>query len=116
MAQAPIGGAYRLGGGTLTDEQAAYLRSELGPDVDLVDAQGRYTRLGDVTAVVTEVLRERLATLVAGPASFSVSGVYSQDTSANITALREQLSRVGTPGDSGLPDLVRYRARPRTGR
>jgi hypothetical protein len=116
MAQAPIGGSYALTGGTLTDEETAYLRSELGPDVDLTDVQDRYTRLGTATAVVTEVLRERLAVLTSAPAQFAVSGVYSQDTSANIAALREQLARVGTSGEAGLSDVVRHRTRPRTGR
>lgn len=101
----------------LTDEQTAYLRAELGPDLDLTDAQTRYARLGDTRQVVLEMVRERLAAFQAGPAQFSVSGVYSQDVSANIAALREQLTRVASEAADGSPGvLVQHKTRPRRGR
>lgn len=104
-------------GGTLTADETAYLRAELGPTVDLTDAQTRYARLGEARLVVLEVLRERLAALTAGPAQYAISGVYSQDTSANIAALREQLTRVaGGDGLGGVPTVTRTRLRPRRGR
>lgn len=104
-------------GGTLSAADTAYLRSELGADLDLTDAQARYARLGDARQVVLEVVRERLAAFQAGPAQFSVPGVYAQDTSANITALREQLQRVADTTVSGedapLTVVQRVQARPR---
>ena len=75
----------------LTDAQIAEARAELGSEVDLVDLQSRYNRLDDFAAAITEVLRERLATLKADPAIFAVDG-YSQNVSANIAALEAQLA------------------------
>ena len=80
----------------LTDAETAYLLSELGDDADLTDAQLRYDRLGSVHAVVLETLRQRLASLLDGPASFSVAGVYSENNGDIIRALQAQLARLET--------------------
>lgn len=98
----------------LTDDQLAYLRSELGPDTTAEEVQARWERHGDVRLVVAEVVRERLAALVAGPAQFSLSGVYSQNAAENIKALREQLQRV-VAGDAPA-EVQRTRTRSRRGR
>lgn len=83
----------------LTDAQVAYLTSELGTDVDLDDAQDRYDRSGDVRDVVLEVLRQRLADYVAAPASLRTPEGLTVGTSANITALTDQMKRVQSEGD-----------------
>lgn len=101
----------------LTDAQVAYLRSELGADVDLAEVQTRWERLGDVRLVVLEVVRERLAAFQAGPAQFSLAGVYSQSTGENIRALREQLARVvGEDPSTTVAEVSRTRTRSRRAR
>lgn len=42
--------------------------------------------------VILEVLETRLADLIRNPASFNVSGEYSQSTVENIKALKEQIA------------------------
>lgn len=80
----------------LTEDQLAYLRSEVGVDDPTDDVlEDAYTRLDSVEEVAAEVLRTRLANLLAAPASFSVEG-YSENNAANITALQKQLDRLTT--------------------
>lgn len=78
----------------LTDANLAYLHAELGADADEDDLQDRYDRLGSVVAVADEVVRGRLADLLAKPASVTLTGVMSKDTSANIRALQPQALRL----------------------
>lgn len=94
----------------LTDDQLAYLHAELGGSADEADMQVRYTRLGSVVAVAEETIRERLADLLAKPASVTLTGVMSKDTSANIRALQPQALRLAAElraeqavADSGIP-------------
>lgn len=78
----------------MTDADLAYLRSELGaaPDEDtLIEA---FDRLGNAPAVALDVLRGRLSELVSGPASFSISGEYSESNEANIRALQAATDRL----------------------
>ena len=89
----------------LTDDQLALARVELGTDMDEDDLQERYDRLGDLTAAIAEVLRQRLADLLAAPASFNTPD-YSQTTTENIKALTAQIERVGVAGVAG-PSVVR---------
>lgn len=86
----------------LSTADLKYLRTKVGsrePPTD-ADLQDGYDRLGILDAVAREILEIRLADLLADPASFSVSGEYSQDTSANIRELRETLGSLG--GQSAL--------------
>lgn len=77
----------------LTDEQIAFFRRKLGTGTDLTDVETRLTRLeGSERAVVVEVLEERLATLIATPASFAVPGEYSQDTRDNIAVTQRSIA------------------------
>ncbi|MDX3343511.1 hypothetical protein PV409_36740 [Streptomyces sp. ME02-6979.5a] len=76
-----------------------WLLSQLGRSADLADLTARYTRLGTGRAVAIEVVRERLADLLASPGSVSVSGVVSINTSANIAAYERQLAAL----ESGQP-------------
>ncbi|MDX5526075.1 hypothetical protein PV677_36005 [Streptomyces sp. DE06-01C] len=76
-----------------------WLLSQLGRSTDLADLTARYTRLGTGRAVAIEVVRERLADLLASPGSVSVSGVVSINTSANIAAYERQLAAL----ESGQP-------------
>lgn len=68
----------------------AHIGSTTPPtDATLVDA---YVRLANsVTAVALEVLRGRLADMLANPAKMSVDGDYSEDRSANIKGLQDQI-------------------------
>jgi hypothetical protein len=85
----------------LTEDELALVRDEIGiadppSDSDLDDI---HERRGGLVGVVRAVWAGRLADLLALPATFSVSGEYSQSTSANIEAIRKRLSEL-----SGLPD------------
>ena len=81
----------------------AWLVSQLGPDTDLADLEARYVRLGAARAVALEVVRERLAALLAGPGSVTVSGVVSVNFSANIAAYERQILSLEA-GDPPAPD------------
>jgi hypothetical protein len=97
----------------LTEDDTVFFRVKLGSGTDLADAESRLDRLGDRRAVVLEVLEERLATLVATPASFSVAGEYSQDTKENIRQVERSITdaraELETGGDVDL-GLVRIQA------
>jgi len=74
------------------EAQVAQLQAELGTSLDLEDLATRYDRLeGDLDAVITEVLRIRLADISAGPTAFAIPGEYSQDASAQMKALQARL-------------------------
>ncbi|MFI6653303.1 hypothetical protein ACIBI8_37645 [Streptomyces sp. NPDC050529] len=81
----------------------AWLISQLGTDTDVTDLEVRYTRLGTARAVAIEVVRERLAGLLASPGSVSVSGVVSVNFSANIAAYERQLTALES-GEPPAPD------------
>jgi hypothetical protein len=79
---------------TLTAAQLAEIRDWVtwDPPTDS-DLQATYTGLGFQWAVVVRYLRRRLQEFIANPAQFSLPGDYSQNTAANISALRDSLSR-----------------------
>lgn len=77
--------------------QVAQLQAELGTSLDFEDLTARYDRLGELDAVITEVLRIRLADLTASPTTFSIPGEYSQDASAQLKSLE---ARLGLTGDA----------------
>ncbi|MFF2411864.1 hypothetical protein [Streptomyces sp. NPDC058092] len=81
----------------------AWLISQLGTDTDMPDLEQRYTRLGTARAVALEVVRERLAALLASPGTVSVSGVVSVSFSANIAAYERQIESLEA-GDPPAPD------------
>jgi len=74
------------------ETQVAQLQAELGTTLDFENLTARYVRLeGDLDAVITEVLRIRLADINAGPTTFSIPGEYSQDATAQQKALEARL-------------------------
>jgi hypothetical protein len=78
--------------GPFDETQVAQLQSELGTSLDFDDLAARYDRLDqDLDAVITEVLRIRLADINAGPTSFAIPGEYQQDASAQQRALQARL-------------------------
>ncbi|WP_399554150.1 hypothetical protein OG582_40850 (plasmid) [Streptomyces anulatus] len=86
-----------------------WLLSYLGRSTDVADLNARYARLGTGRAVAIEVVRERLAGLLASPGSVSVSGVVSINVSANIAAYERQLAELlsgepPAPDDPAIPD------------
>ena len=103
----------------------AWLISQLGTATNLADLDQRYTRLASARAVALEVLRERLADLMAEPSVIGVSSVVNLNTTANIAALERQIARLESgeppaPGDptdddadSGGFDVVQLIERPR---
>lgn len=81
-----------------TDVQVAQLQAELGSSLDYEDLAARYNRLDqDLDAVITEVLRIRLADINAGPTTFAIPGEYSQDATAQQKALQ---ARLGIPSET----------------
>lgn len=99
---------------TLTDEQLIEIRVQIGdstPPTDN-DLDAIYVRKGDQQLVVAEVLTRRLANLLSDPASFSVSGEYSQSTSDNIKALREQLGNLPQVDGGGFGSIVQVFPQP----
>jgi hypothetical protein len=117
-----------------TDDQLAYLRTKLGStvndgtDPDVVDdLEDRFLRLGSVQLVAVEVLRQRLADIADlqnNPLNFTVTGEYSQDSSANVAFLQRMLNdaeqEAGVPGSSTMtavqPGRSRWSRHPRHGR
>lgn len=95
---------------TLTDDQLVYLHDHLGADADETDAQDRYDRLGDLDAVIVEMLKRRISDLSNTPAQFSVSGEYSQNTSENLKALQTKLADF--KGGLSTVRIVKPAARP----
>lgn len=86
----------------LTEDQLALARVELGTELNEDDLQERYDRLGnDLPLAIVEVLRQRLADLLAAPASFSTPD-YSQTTTENIKALVAQIAELNSAGSGGL--------------
>lgn len=80
------------------EAQVAQLQAELGTSLDFDDLAARYERLeNDLDAVITEVLRIRLADITAGPTTFAIPGEYSQDAAAQMKALQ---ARLGVPADT----------------
>ncbi|MFE1949919.1 hypothetical protein ACFW9D_05555 [Streptomyces sp. NPDC059524] len=100
----------------------AWLLAQLGTTTNIPDLETRYTRLGTARAVALEVLRERLAALLAQPATINVSSVVSVGTAENIKAYERQIALLedgqppapddpddgtdGGPGQMGLMYLV----------
>ncbi|MGW3401192.1 hypothetical protein [Streptomyces zhihengii] len=81
----------------------AWLIAQLGTTTDLTDLDTRYTRLGSSRAVALEVLRERLAALLAQPSTINVSGVVSISYSEIIKALERQITALEN-GEPPAPD------------
>jgi hypothetical protein len=89
--------------GPVNADVTAWLLAQLGPATDLADLQARYVRLGSGRAVAVEVVRERLAVLLASPGSVAVSGVVSVSFSENIKAYERQIASLEA-GDPPAPD------------
>lgn len=96
-------------------DQLALVRDEIGfteppstPDLDDI-----YDRKGGLVGVVRVVWSQRLADLFANPASFSISGEYSQSTGDNMKYIQARLAELsGVADDSdeipskGAPSTV----------
>lgn len=81
---------------SLTADDLAKVRQMVGsatPPTD-ADLDAIYDRLGKVDDVALEVLQGRFAGLLAGPAKWAVEGDFSIDATANIAALRQQITRL----------------------
>lgn len=102
----------------LNTDQLAWLRSEVGTAPADDNLNARYDRLGSVTGVAVEVLRERRAKMLEQPLSLTVNGVATVNYSENIKALDRRLSALADldedptdePGEdpdggAGLPDV-----------
>lgn len=81
----------------------AWLRAQLGTATDQTDLEDRYTRLGSARAVALEVLRERLANMLANPSSVNVSSVVAVSYTENIKALERKIAELES-GEPPAPD------------
>ncbi|MEV0446029.1 hypothetical protein AB0I84_27000 [Streptomyces spectabilis] len=78
----------------MTGEVLHWLHALLGAHHPADDLASRYERLGSARAVAVEVLRERIAQLLAEPLKVSVNGVATIDNSSNLTALERRLAQL----------------------
>ncbi|MDQ8706731.1 hypothetical protein RCO28_30290 [Streptomyces sp. LHD-70] len=96
----------------LSDDDFAYLRSELG-EVNRQDLEARYARLHEVRDVALEVLRERRASLVADPLTVTVQGVATVNNAENVRALERQIAELGAAeagaAESTVPLMLQRR-------
>lgn len=79
-------------------QQMADVRREIGNKPSDAEVNVIFDRLGDLDETINEILETRLATMLAAPAQFAVSGEYSQSNAENIKALRERLDERGVSG------------------
>lgn len=79
----------------LTVAQIVLMRRWVGRRPSDDDLQTIYDRTGSLTETVREVLETRRADLIADPASYAITGEYSQDTRANIDAINKLLAQLG---------------------
>lgn len=78
----------------LTIDELAYFKAQLGSTVNAADLEERLIRLGTKEKAAVEALDQKVADLLAKPASFSVPGEYTEDRSANIKALTTQADAI----------------------
>lgn len=98
-----------------TDEDIALVRRFVGnteppTDDDLYDA---IQDAGSATLAAEQLLQGRLGDLLSKPASFSISGVYSESNSANIDALKgkiEELQVINGTATSSVRVVDLYRS------
>jgi len=88
----------------LTQAQLDLLHGDLAPDAwggpDDSELDDIYTLRGGLVGVLRQVWSTRLAILLASPASFSVSGEYSQSVNGNIEAIRRRLFELSAYPDT----------------
>jgi hypothetical protein len=82
-----------------TAAQLATIKAWAGSTVDLSDVDARLTELGSPEAVALQLLRTRLSDMLNDPAKLDVDGDVSADWSANIAALRAQVTSLQTVVD-----------------
>ena len=80
----------------MEDRVLAEIRVWTGSTPDDTELAARYQRLGTVEATALEVLRERLAQMLAEPARYSIDGDASWSYEKNIEALRESVSSLAS--------------------
>lgn len=85
----------------LDPEQLAEVRDEIGTndppsDSDLDDI---HDRKGGLVGVVRAVWAQRLAEFLSNPATFSVSGEYSQSVRDNIEGIQKRLAELAGVSD-----------------
>jgi len=89
------------------------IRRWVGTSPDDTDLNARWDRLGNVEQTALEVLETRRADMVAGGRSFSVSGFYSQGSTAEaVKSLDDDIARLkaviaGNPSGVGMARLSR---------
>lgn len=96
----------------LTDAQLAYIRSEVGSDTPSEDELNEvYARLGTPEEVVAELLRTRLADMIADSGSLTIPGAIALGgpSSEAIKALAARVDRAesaATAADTGTPAKI----------
>lgn len=78
----------------LSRADLATIRSFVGSAPADDELVARYDRLGSPAAVALEVLRERLADVVANPLQWSADGDYSENRTGNIGPLQALIDAV----------------------
>ena len=88
----------------LSQAQLDLLYGELAPVAwggpDDTELDDYFTLRGGLVGVIRHVWANRLAVLLSAPATFSVSGEYSQSVTGNIEAIRRRLFELAAYPDS----------------
>lgn len=90
-----------------TPGEISAIRAHVGSEPDDANLGERFDRLGSVELVAEEVIRTRLADLVAGEAlKVDVHGDYSEDATGNVEALTKALTGLSpVTGSTVFPAL-----------
>lgn len=90
----------------LTYDQTQTIRSWVGQDVSQTTLEKKYARLGDVDAVILEVLNDLLVEAIASPTTISLPGLSLtfQDAVRGIQDLIDRF--IGQGGTDGFPDTA----------
>ena len=88
----------------MTEAELLTIRDEVGTVPTDTEIGDIYDRLGSVGGTIYALLSRQLAELLNNPASFNVSGEYSQDVRANIEALQKKIQAYAAfaPGAEGV--------------
>lgn len=88
----------------MTEAELLTIRDEVGEAPADQEIEDIYGRVGSVGGAIYALLSRQLSELLNNPASFNVSGEYSQDVRANIEALQRKLQAYAAfaPGVDGV--------------
>lgn len=91
----------------MTTDQKFDARRWVGNSPSDATLDDNYDRLGDVRAVIREILETRRAEFMRQPASFAIAGAYSQTNGGKVADLNTLLSALDGSNVDGTDDVQR---------